>query len=177
MRVLKLAVSLSAVSALLSGCFATTTPVFDGGDSIPIAGGITCKEQMGRAIRYDLLKSGSGFGPWQKVVYKDAASGKQLIYRHLKDSLYLAQESDSSGRSSYSYIDFTSRESPTVLVANVMANNRAFDATIKTNNLRTGGGPGSGLVYLGGDAAKIAAFLENIDASQLIPVASCRSGA
>jgi hypothetical protein len=163
---------IGAVVILLSGCFRTTTPVFEFGDKFGLSGHVKCTAQLSNK-HMEITEETTGMWPFLKTRYLNG-DGTVTVYRKLGDSeLYLAQTGNEKEGYAYSYMSVSGDKSVAVMVPNTMVNSRRFEDQIKSLGLRIGSS--QGLAWLGGDAKQIAKFLTGITAEQLMPVGTCSS--
>ncbi len=161
---------IGALVLLLSGCFKTTTPVFEFGDKFGLSGKVKCSAQLSNK-HMDIKEETTGMWPFVKTRYLNA-DGTVTVYRKLASGeLYLAQTGNQKEGYAYSYMAPSNGKDVAVMVPNVMMGGQQFQQKAKALGLRLG--DASGFAWLGGDSKQIAKFLTGITAEQLMPVGTC----
>jgi predicted small secreted protein len=140
---------------LLAGCYATSFPLFDSGERVPIAGHSSC--QLMGVGSHTMTHTEHKSGWWSPDSRYTSAKGEELRFRRFEGSLYAGQITERSGEFVHIFFDFASNREFSILAPGPMHGPHVQQAAEKLGI--TGSGGMEGPVRLSGQKDKIAEFV------------------
>lgn len=168
-----LARSAGLVLALLTltGCYASTMPVIENGDSVDIARKYKCVESdTKRTYTFNFRENKQGnFFP----AYSYASNGK--IYKFLKidSTLFIGQEGDERNKLLNLFFIRMTNRSVTVLGPDLATRGDIIDGAMQANHVNVAGRTGNGTILIEGTPGEKIKFLRSLAPALLVDVAVC----